>query len=210
MKFEIFKFTSVTSTNDIAIDLIKEKKENKPEGIDQHSDFQEVNNTSQETPQENEESLDEKDFLISQIEELKDKLLRAQAEVQNVRRVATKEITKARLFGIESLAKEFIVVGDNLQRALESCINNAEIKIIKEGLELTLRGFEGSLESAGINPFNPEGETFNPEKHEAISVLEDDKKKENTIIEVIQRGFTIQGRILRPAKVVVTKHSNKK
>ena len=87
---------------------------------------------------------------------------------------------------------------------------NAEIKIIKEGLELTLRGFEGSLESAGINPFNPEGETFNPEKHEAISVLEDDKKKENTIIEVIQRGFTIQGRILRPAKVVVTKHSNKK
>ena len=144
------------------------------------------------------------------VDELKDQLLRAQAEVQNVRRVAGQEITKARLYGVESLAREFIAVGDNIQRALESCGEEAEISSIKEGLELTLKSFEGSLETAGILPVNPKKESFDPEKHEAISVVEDDKQEANTVIDVIQRGFTIQNRILRPAKVVVTKKPEKK
>ena len=73
------------------MDLIKEKKENKPEGIDQHSDFQEVNNTSQETPQENEESLDEKDFLISQIEELKDTEVKVEGGAKVIKKVKVEE-----------------------------------------------------------------------------------------------------------------------
>ena len=150
------------------------------------------------------------DLLLAQIEELNDQLLRAQAEIQNVRRVAREEVTRVRLFGVESLAREFISVGDNLQRALDSCLEENDVKVIREGLELTLKTFEGSLETAGIIPVNPEKEKLDPEKHEAISVVEDNKKEPNTVIEVIQRGFTIQDRILRPAKVVVTKKTDKK
>ena len=165
------------------------------------------------TDQEQDESeghQDKIDLLLAQIEELNDQLLRAQAEIQNVRRVAREEVTRARLFGVESLAREFISVGDNLQRALDSCLEETDVKVIREGLELTLKTFEGSLETAGIIPVNPEKEKLDPEKHEAISVVEDNKKEPNTVIEVIQRGFTIQDRILRPAKVVVTRKTGKK
>jgi len=189
---------------DRRINLSNKEKEN---GLDQEEDLlDEQVDESDEKPVEEEAELS----LEQQVEDLKDQLLRAQAEVQNVRRVAGQEITKARLYGVEYLAREFVVVGDNLQRALESCNEKAEISVIKEGLELTLRSFEGSLETAGIVPINPDGEVFDPEKHEAISVVEDDKKESNTVINVIQRGFTIQNRILRPAKVVVTKKSDKK
>ena len=189
---------------DRRINLSNKEKEN---GLDQEEDLlDEQVDESDEKPVEEEAELS----LEQQVEDLKDQLLRAQAEVQNVRRVAGQEITKARLYGVEYLAREFVVVGDNLQRALESCKEKAEISVIKEGLELTLRSFEGSLETAGIVPINPDGEAFDPEKHEAISVVEDDKKEPNTVIDVIQRGFTIQNRILRPAKVVVTKKSDKK
>ena len=184
--------------------MSNKEKEN---GLDQEEnsveeELEEV--TEEQSEEEVEKSLEE------QVEELKDQLLRAQAEVQNVRRVAGQEITKARLYGVESLAREFIAVGDNIQRALESCGEDAEISSIKEGLELTLKSFEGSLQTAGILPLNPEKEPFDPEKHEAISVVEDDKQDANTVIEVIQRGFTIQNRILRPAKVVVTKKPEEK
>ena len=189
---------------DRRINLSNKEKEN---GLDQEEDLlDEQVDESDEKPVEEEAELS----LEQQVEDLKDQLLRAQAEVQNVRRVAGQEITRARLYGVEALAREFVTVGDNLQRALESCNEKAEITVIKEGLELTLRSFEGSLETAGIVPINSDGEAFDPEKHEAISVVEDDKKEPNTVIDVIQRGFTIQNRILRPAKVVVTKKSDKK
>ena len=183
------------------------KKETESD-LDQEEDL--VEEKPEEANEEAVEELDEEVSLEAQVEDLNDKLLRAQAEVQNVRRVAGQEISKARLFGVESLAREFMAVGDNLQRALDSCDEETEANEIKEGLELTLRSFEGSLETAGVIPINPEGEIFDPEKHEAISVVEDDKKEANTVVEVIQRGFTIQNRILRPAKVVVTKKSDKK
>ena len=189
---------------DRRIDLSNKDKEN---GLDQEEDLlDEQLDESHEKPVEAEAELS----LEQQVDDLKDQLLRAQAEVQNVRRVAGQEITKARLYGVEFLAREFLVVGDNLQKALESCNEKAEIDSIKEGLELTLRSFEDSLETAGIVPLSPDGESFDPERHEAISVVEDDKKEPNTVIDVIQRGFTIQNRILRPAKVVVTKKSDKK
>ena len=189
---------------DRRIDLSNKDKEN---GLDQEEDLlDEQLDESHEKPVEEEAELS----LEQQVDDLKDQLLRAQAEVQNVRRVAGQEITKARLYGVEFLAREFLVVGDNLQKALESCNEKAEIDSIKEGLELTLRSFEDSLETAGIVPLSPDGESFDPERHEAISVVEDDKKEPNTVIDVIERGFTIQNRILRPAKVVVTKKSDKK
>ena len=143
------------------------------------------------------------------IKDLEDQVLRAKAEVQNVRRIAAQEVTKARLFGVETLAKEFLSVGDNLERAVISCEDSEEINVIKEGLELTLKSLESSLSSAGIKAIEFNDKSFDPERHEAISVIEDDTLEQNTIIDIVQKGYTIMDRILRPAKVVVSKKSQK-
>ena len=143
------------------------------------------------------------------IKDLEDQVLRAKAEVQNVRRIAAQEVTKARLFGVETLAKEFLSVGDNLERAVISCEDSEEMNVIKEGLELTLKSLESSLSSAGIKAIEFNDKSFDPERHEAISVIEDDTLEQNTIIDVVQKGYTIMDRILRPAKVVVSKKSKK-
>ena len=148
--------------------------------------------------------------LDKQIEDLQEKVLRAQAEVQNVRRIAAQEVTRARLYGAESLAREFLSVGDNLQRALDSSEDATNLDSMKEGLELTFKSFESALKSAGITSIDPAGENFDPEKHEALSLVQDESREENTVIEVVQKGFMILDRVLRPAKVIVSKKLDKK
>jgi molecular chaperone GrpE len=147
--------------------------------------------------------------LDKQIEDLQEKVLRAQAEVQNVRRIAAQEVTRARLYGAESLAREFLSVGDNLQRALDSSEEATDLNSMKEGLELTFKSFESALKSAGITSIDPAGENFDPEKHEALSLVQDESREENTVIEVVQKGFMILDRVLRPAKVIVSKKIDK-
>ena len=144
------------------------------------------------------------------IKDLEDQLLRAKAEVQNVRRIASQEVTRARLYGIESLAKEFLSVGDNIDRAIASCEEGEEITNIKEGLELTMKAYESSLKSSGIEPIECDGKSFDSEKHEALSMTEDDNLESNSIIEVIQKGYSILDRTLRPSKVIVSKKSEEK
>ena len=185
-----------------------------------NKDTKEQNQEKEENTAEEEVSLDieEHDSIevpeeISQeeiIKDLEDQLLRAKAEVQNVRRIAAQEVTKARLFGVESLAKDFLSVADNLERAIESCGEEEQFLSIKEGLELTLKSLEGSLNSSSIEVIDTSSKNFDPEKHEAISLIEDDSLDTNTIIDVVQKGYTIMDRTLRPAKVVVSKKSQEK
>ena len=144
------------------------------------------------------------------IKDLEDQLLRAKAEVQNVRRIAAQEVTRARLYGIESLAKEFLSVGDNIERAILSCEEGEEVTNIREGLELTMKAYESSLKSSGIEPIECDGQSFDPEKHEALSMIEDDSLEPNSIIEVIQKGYSILDRTLRPSKVIVSKKPEEK
>ena len=167
---------------------------NKDESID----------SEKENPEEL-ESEEESPSLEEEIESLKDQVLRAKAEVQNVRRVAEQEVRKARLYGVESLAKNFLSVGDNLERAIESLNEDSKPGDLEEGLRLILKSYEDALETGGIISIDPKGEPFNPEQHEALSVIENEDLEPNSIIEVIQRGFMIQDRVLRPAKVIVTK-----
>ena len=187
-----------------------------------------MNKDTEEQNQEKEEELDVEEDIsldiedndsievpeeISQeeiIKDLEDQLLRAKAEVQNVRRIAAQEVTKARLFGVESLAKDFLSVADNLERAIESCGEEEQFLSIKEGLELTLKSLEGSLNSSSIDVIDTSSKEFDPDKHEAISLVEDDSLDPNTIIDVVQKGYTIMDRTLRPAKVVVSKKSQEK
>ena len=167
---------------------------NKDESID----------SEKENPEEL-ESEEESPSLEEEIESLKDQVLRAKAEVQNVRRVAEQEVRKARLYGVESLAKNFLSVGDNLERAIESLNDDSKPEDLEEGLRLILKSYEDALETGGIISIDPKGEPFNPEQHEALSVIENEDLEPNSIVEVIQRGFMIQDRVLRPAKVIVTK-----
>ena len=167
---------------------------NKDESIDSEKENPEELDSEEESP-----SLEE------EIESLKDQVLRAKAEVQNVRRVAEQEVRKARLYGVESLAKNFLSVGDNLERAIESLNEDSKPEDLEEGLRLILKSYEDALETGGIISIDPKGEPFNPEQHEALSVIENEDLEPNSIIEVIQRGFMIQDRVLRPAEVIVTK-----
>ena len=185
------------------------KKENKEEKLNKEEGPEELNNTNGINSEEeglvenSEEEVEQSPE--DQIKDLEDQLLRAKAEVQNVRRIAAQEVTRARLYGIESLAKEFLSVGDNIERAIASCEEGEDITNIKEGLELTMKAYESSLKSSGIEPIECDGESFDPEKHEAISVIEDESVEANTIIDFVQKGYTILDRTLRPAKVVVSK-----
>ena len=168
-----------------------------------------VDDKKEITDEDLENIIEEPLSLDKQIEDLQEKVLRAQAEVQNVRRIAAQEVTRARLYGAESLAREFLSVGDNLQRALDSSEDATDLDSMKEGLELTFKSFESALKSAGITSIDPAGEIFDPEKHEALSLVQDESREENTVIEVVQKGFMILDRVLRPAKVIVSKKIDK-
>ena len=169
-----------------------------------------VDDKKEITDEDLENIIEEPLSLDKQIEDLQEKVLRAQAEVQNVRRIAAQEVTRARLYGAESLAREFLSVGDNLQRALDSSEDATDLDSMKEGLELTFKSFESALKSAGITSIDPAGENFDPEKHEALSLVQDESREENSVIEVVQKGFMILDRVLRPAKVIVSKKLDKK
>lgn len=186
--------------------LIKEDKET-PEAPEEEGFL--VDDKKEITDEDLENIAEEPLSLDKQIEDLQEKVLRAQAEVQNVRRIAAQEVTRARLYGAESLAREFLSVGDNLQRALDSSEDATDLDSMKEGLELTFKSFESALKSAGITSIDPAGENFDPEKHEALSLVQDESREENTVIEVVQKGFMILDRVLRPAKVIVSKKIDK-
>ena len=189
------------------------KKEDKEEQLDIENvseDLESANGINSE--EKNSSEIREKDEQKPEdkIKELEDQLLRAKAEVQNVRRIAAQEVTRARLYGIESLAKEFLAVGDNIERAITSCEGEEDTSNIKEGLELTLKAYESSLKASGIEPIDCVDQSFDPEKHEALSVIEDDDLDPNSIIEEIQKGYSILDRTLRPSKVIVSKKSEEK
>ena len=186
----------------------KEEKLYKEEGPEELNTANGINSEEEGLVENSEEELEQSPE--DQIKDLEDQLLRAKAEVQNVRRIAAQEVTRARLYGVESLAKEFLSVGDNIERAIASCEEDQDTSSIKEGLELTMKAYESSLKASGIESIDCEGQSFDPEKHEALSVIEDDSLESNSIIEVIQKGYSILDRTLRPSKVIVSKKSEEK
>ena len=99
---------------------------------------------------------------------------------------------------------------DNIERAITSCEGEEDTSNIKEGLELTLKAYESSLKASGIEPIDCVDQSFDPETHEALSVIEDDDLEPNSIIEEIQKGYSILDRTLRPSKVIVSKKSEEK
>ena len=140
-----------------------------------------------------------------EINELKDKLLRSRAELENFKKRHETEIEKALKFGVESLLVELVSVIDNLERAISSFSKDSNQED-REGIDLTLKSFESTLEKFNMRPINPLNENFNPEQHEAVGTVKQQDSEENSVIEVLQRGWQLHNRTVRPARVIVVKN----
>jgi molecular chaperone GrpE len=139
--------------------------------------------------------------LQAKVAELSDQYLRAQADVQNARRRADDEIAKARKFAVESFAESLLPVTDSLEACL--AIQNASIEHIREGAQATLRQLLSALERNKVSAINPApGSKFDPHQHQAISMVSAEQEA-NTVVAVLQKGYTIAERVLRPALVTV-------
>ena len=135
-----------------------------------------------------------------------DATLRAKADAQNIKRRAEQDVEKARKFALEQFCKELLPVIDNMERALEAAPENAElVKPIAEGVELTLKSFVDALKKFKIEVVNPLGEPFDPQFHQAMSMVENAEVEPNTVTLVMQKGYTLNGRLVRPAMVMVSK-----
>ncbi len=144
--------------------------------------------------------------LTEQLEEARNQVLRAQAEAQNTRRRAEQDVEKAHKFGQEKIINDLLPVVDNLERALASIdVNDEAFKAVIEGIELTHKSFVDSLKRHKVEQINPEGEPFDPQLHQAMSMVENPDVEPNTVINVFQKGYTLHGRLVRPAMVVVSK-----
>jgi molecular chaperone GrpE len=142
----------------------------------------------------------------TKIVDQKDSVMRAIADADNARKRAQGEIDKARKFALEKFAGELLPVADNLERALQVANPEDEaIKPIIDGVELTLKSFLSTIEKFGMTVIDPQGQPFNPEKHQAMSMQENAELPPNTVLAVMQKGYEINGRLLRPAMVLVTR-----
>jgi molecular chaperone GrpE len=139
--------------------------------------------------------------------EQRDMVLRAQAEVHNMRRRCEADVEKAHKFALEKFSAELMPVLDNLDRAL-SAVPEAQLEQVKalyEGVELTLKGFLETLAKFNIKQINPHGEPFDPQLHQAIAQVPNPAVAPNTVIDVMQKGYTLNGRVIRAAMVVVSR-----
>jgi molecular chaperone GrpE len=136
------------------------------------------------------------------LEKLRDDFLRARAETENVRRRATEDVARAHRFGVEGFASALLAVKDSLDAALT--VENTSIESFKEGVELTARQLASVFEKFSITEIDPQGQKFDPHRHQAISQVEADAEP-NTVVTVLQKGYLLHDRVLRPALVVVSK-----
>lgn len=134
----------------------------------------------------------------------KDQAVRLQAEMENLRRRTERDVASAHKYGSEKLIKELLPVVDSLERGLAIEISGPEVKAVHEGMEMTMKMLLEALEKNGVKQIDPEGEPFNPEEAEAISMQPADGVDPNTVMNVVQKGYSLNGRLIRPAMVVVS------
>lgn len=139
-----------------------------------------------------------------------DQAVRAVAEMENVRRRAAAEVDKAHKFALEKFANELLTTVDNLERALTMTAPAEQqegLASFVEGIELTHKGLLSTLQRFGVEAVGAVGENFNPELHQAMAMQPSDEQPNNSVLAVLQKGYTLQGRLLRPAMVMVVKNS---
>jgi molecular chaperone GrpE len=164
-------------------------------------------NSTQDIPESevSAEDVAEENKLQEQLDGVNDQLLRLQAEMQNVRRRAERDVESAHKYALEKFATELLSVVDNLERALGTIDRDDESqKSVFEGIDLTLKGFLDVLARFKIEAVEPNGQPFDADFHQAVSMVPNGDVEANTVIEVFQKGYTLNGRLIRPAMVVVS------
>ncbi|TNF34724.1 MAG: nucleotide exchange factor GrpE [Gammaproteobacteria bacterium] len=142
--------------------------------------------------------------LQAEIAALKDHLLREQAEMQNVRRRAERDVEQARKFALDRFAADLLPVMDNFERALQAADDSNEaLKPVLEGIELTRRQLADVFQRHQITAIDPKGQPFDPALHEAVATVPAPGAEPNTVLDVMQKGYTLNGRVIRAAMVVV-------
>ncbi|RKZ43329.1 MAG: nucleotide exchange factor GrpE [Gammaproteobacteria bacterium] len=151
--------------------------------------------------------------LSEQVEALKasaagnlDKAIRAQAELDNVRKRTTRDVENAHKYALDKFINELLPVLDSMEMGIVASVEAEDVNSLREGLELTLKMFCTSLEKSGVHPVNPQkGDKFNPEQHEAMTMQEVDDAESGTVVTTLQKGYELNGRLIRPAMVIVAK-----
>jgi len=144
--------------------------------------------------------------LTTDLANAKDQVLRTHAEMQNLRRRMERDVENAHKYALEKFVGELLPVVDNLERSIQAMADvDGDFKAVSDGIELTLKSFQDVLARFKVEAVDPGGEAFNPDLHQAMSMLEVPDAKPNTIIDVFQKGYTLNGRLIRPAMVVVAK-----
>ena len=136
---------------------------------------------------------------------LRDAALRAQAETENVRRRATRDVENAHRFALERFAADLLAVADSLEKAVESAASAEDAAAVVEGVQLSLKLFLDTMRKNGIEQVDPLGEPFDPSEQEAMAVVVNPDAEPNSVTEVIQRGYLLNGLVVRAARVIVSK-----
>jgi len=155
------------------------------------------------------EEPEQDDSTLARVEEdlakHREAMLRMQAEMDNLRKRLMRDLEKSRKLALEKIMKDLLQVWDSLERGLESGGEALTVEALKEGQELTLKMLEKVLQDHDLEVIDPPGQPFNPEFHEAVTVMPSAEVEENTVIEVLQKGFRLHDRLIRPAMVVVSR-----
>jgi molecular chaperone GrpE len=175
----------------------------------------ETQETNNKPAPEAEKETDQVAVLEGQVAELRDRFLRAVAEGENIRKRAEKDVAEARAYGITAFARDVLTVADNLGRTIEHVSAEARasadpsLKSLLEGVEITERDLQMILQKNGVKPINPMGEKFDPHFHQAMFEVPDSGRPHGTVVQVVQTGYAIGDRVLRPAMVGVAKGAAK-
>jgi molecular chaperone GrpE len=135
----------------------------------------------------------------------RDAMLRMQAEMENLRKRLARDAEKSRKFALERIMKDLLQVRDSMERGLGMADESATVESLREGQELTLKMLAKVLQDHDLEAIDPMGQPFDPEWHEAMTVLPSDEVEENTVLEVLQKGYRLHDRLIRPAMVVVSR-----
>jgi len=134
-----------------------------------------------------------------------DQVVRAKAEMENIKRRAKRDVESARKYSVEKFASDLLPVVDSLEQGIETSQNATDVTAIREGMVMTTEMLINTLEKQGLIQVHPHGEKFNPEYHEAMSMLESQDIPADHVITVFQKGYQLNGRLIRPARVVVSR-----
>lgn len=204
------------------IEDIKENRDGDPPGLsgenpeipEQDTEPSEIQEQEEkedcETEPEGEQGVDDIELLSHEIENLRhqaadnlDKAVRAQAEMENLRKRTAREVENTRKYGLERFLKDILPVIDSLELGISASDKAEDIDGVREGMHLTHKMLMDVLGKFGIEVIDPTGNKFNPELHEAVSMHAVDDQESGTVIEVMQKGYSLNGRLVRPAMVVV-------